>query len=49
MHITLLNSAPIVAVVVGALIYALSTGAKMAEMGRILFAAGCFAALFGLR
>lgn len=39
---------PIIAMVVGALMYALSSNGKIQELGRILFAAGAFALLFAL-
>ncbi len=39
---------PIVAMIVGALMYALSSNPKLAEIGRILFAAGAFALCFAL-
>ncbi len=37
---------PVLALVAGALMYALSTNAKLAELGRVLFAAGAFALCF---
>lgn len=39
---------PLVLAVIGALVYALSSNAKAAEIGRITFAAGIFALAFAL-
>jgi len=39
---------PIVMAILGALAYALSANAKVAELGRLLFAAGVFALAFAL-
>ncbi len=44
LHITV----PLLAVLIGALAYGLSTNAKVAEMGRIAFAAGLVVALYVL-
>ena len=42
----MLSYISIVAAVIGLLVYALASNPKVSEAGRILFAAGCFAALF---
>ena len=39
---------PIVIAIVGGALYALSTNPKVAELGRLLFAAGVFALAFNL-
>ncbi len=39
---------PLIAAVVGALLYALSTSPKVAELGRLTFATGMLALLIGL-
>jgi hypothetical protein len=43
----IIESIPIVFLVAGALVYALSSNAKVAEMGRLAFFAGMLVALFG--
>lgn len=42
----LLASIPIIMVIVGVLMYALSTNPKLQEVGRIMYAAGVFAIAF---
>lgn len=37
---------PVLMAIVGALMYALASNPKLAELGRLLFAAGCFALAF---
>jgi len=39
---------PILLILVGGVLYAISTNAKVAELGRLLFAAGAFALAFAL-
>lgn len=39
---------PVVAAIIGALIYILAANGKAAELGRVTFAAGMFALLFAL-
>ncbi len=48
MHITLVNSTPVIVAAVGALIYGLMDG-KASEIGKMLFFAGALAALVWLR